>query len=892
MQPPRQPRRFLVDEVVQTSATDCGPAALKSLLNGFGVSVSYDSLREACHTDVDGTSIDTLEEVACELGLEAEQIIIPPDHVLLPAAEALPAIVVVRNPDGAAHFVVAWRRHGRLVQVMDPARGRIWIHEAVFVNLLFSHSLAVPTVQWRQWAATDAFLHPLDRRLSAFGLSVEERTRYLAGALQDPSWRSLAALDAAVRLVVSLRSNGAVSRRSAQVVLAGLMDDPSRLDDVPDGCWSVREAPNASDGSEQVTVRGAVLVRALRRNDSPARENSRSVSREAGRARRLNAALHARPLREVMAGLWEDGALTPAIAAVAALLATTGIVFEAILLRSALDIGTFLRPKEQLWGAGLALVAFAVIVLGLEIVLASAERRLGRRIEARLRLALLEKIPRLPDTYFRSRPLSDLLERSHSVHTIRQLPVLGCRIVRLLVEVALTAIALSWLNPQLVVPAIVGSLAAVGIPLLASPMFAERDLRLRTHSGALARFHLDALLGRTAIEAHGALPAIEREHEIRLVEWADSSLRLQRTCGALEGIQMLAGLAVAAWMLFGARVDGGTAGVLILQMFWTLNLPALGYELAICMREYPACRSTVLRLLEPLRARDGGSETTSRGSTTGMASTRAAEIHASRLSIVASGQAILHELDLAVPRGSHVAIVGASGAGKSTLLGALLGWYEISSGELVIDGERIDRCAYTLRNETAWVDPTVHLWNRSLLENLMYGNDNADNLGAVLEMTGLLSIVGKLPDGLASVLGEAGAVLSTGEAQCVRLARAMLKRSPRLVLLDEPFAGIERDRRRMLLSNARRHWRDTTLLYVTHDIAESRLFDRVIVLERGAIVENGNPQALVQSSSRYRWLLQAQERVNAQLAGPLWRHICLASGQVVHDHATPVEQTA
>src|SRR6185295_16127729 len=75
-------RRFLAPEVIQTSAMDCGPAALKCLLEGFGVSVSYGRLREACQTSVDGTSIDTLETLAQSLGLDAEQVMMPVDHLL------------------------------------------------------------------------------------------------------------------------------------------------------------------------------------------------------------------------------------------------------------------------------------------------------------------------------------------------------------------------------------------------------------------------------------------------------------------------------------------------------------------------------------------------------------------------------------------------------------------------------------------------------------------------------------------------------------------------------------------------------------------------------------------------------------------------------------------
>ena len=79
----RRLRRFFAPEVIQTSAMDCGPAALKCLLEGFGVSVSYGRLREACQTSVDGTSIDTLETLAQSLGLDAEQVMMPVDHLLL-----------------------------------------------------------------------------------------------------------------------------------------------------------------------------------------------------------------------------------------------------------------------------------------------------------------------------------------------------------------------------------------------------------------------------------------------------------------------------------------------------------------------------------------------------------------------------------------------------------------------------------------------------------------------------------------------------------------------------------------------------------------------------------------------------------------------------------------
>nr|MBP7688826.1 hypothetical protein [Thermoflexales bacterium] len=158
-------RRFFVPEVVQTSEMDCGPAALKALLAGFGIHTSYGRLREACQTTVDGTSIDTLEDLAVKLGLSAEQIMLPADHVLLDEAKALPALVVVRLPNGLTHFSVVWSQHGRWVQVMDPGVGRRWISRRRLLDELYIHRFPVPASAWREWAGTIGFLDPLRRRL-------------------------------------------------------------------------------------------------------------------------------------------------------------------------------------------------------------------------------------------------------------------------------------------------------------------------------------------------------------------------------------------------------------------------------------------------------------------------------------------------------------------------------------------------------------------------------------------------------------------------------------------------------------------------------------------------------------------------------------------------------
>ena len=149
----------------------------------------------------------------------------------------------------------------------------------------------------------------------------------------------------------------------------------------------------------------------------------------------------------------------------------------------------------------------------------------------------------------------------------------------------------------------------------------------------------------------------------------------------------------------------------------------------------------------------------------------------------------------------------------------------------------------SLRSETAWVDPAVQLWNRSFADNLTYGGPASARqpIGLAIDGADLREVLEKLPDGLQTPLGEGGAMVSGGEGQRVRFGRALLKRNARLVILDEPFRGLGREQRRELLARARRLWQDATLICITHDVAETRAFPRVLVIEEGDSPRTARP---------------------------------------------------
>jgi ATP-binding cassette subfamily B protein len=865
---------------------DCGPAALKCLLEGFGIPASYGRLREACQTDVDGTSIDTLEEIAQQLGLDAEQILLPTDHVLLDEAEALPALVVVRLPNGFTHFVVVWRRHGPLVQVMDPASGRRWLRLERFLSDLYVHETSVPVEAFVEWAQTEGFRKPLERRLRALGISRAARGSLLEASTSG-GWQAAARLDAAVRMVSALVASGGIARgaEAARLVAAAIEDPES----IPPGYFSARPDVPSPEGEPQVKLRGAVLVRVRQQPAARPEAATSAMSPELSRALREPPA---RPLVTILRFLGEAGWLAPAVLVLAVAMASVGALVEAVLLRASFDMPATLGTVRERLGGAAALIVFVTALRLLDGPVAAASLRIGRGLETRLRKAFLEKLPRLGDRYFHSRPISDMAERAHAIQAVRELPELGTRLLRASLELAVTTAAIAWFDPPSARPAVVACAVSILVPLAWQPVLVERDLRVRSHLGALARLSLDALLGLMTIRTHAAEASVKREQETLLVEWARASRELVSAFAWADTLQSLATLLTVGWLIHGyvAR-SNETAGVLLLA-YWALQLPYLGDEIGLTLRQYPALRNLVLRLLEPLGAREAEEPAEVHAADTAPSNAKGVAIDLRAVRVVAAGHVVLDEVNLRIEPGEQVAIVGTSGAGKSSLVGVLLGWHRPAEGTVLVDGRALVGDALDgLRDATAWVDPAVQLWNRSLLENLRYGAAAGaeDALARVLESAGIEPLLHRLPEGLQTPLGEGGALVSGGEGQRVRLGRAMLRPGARLVIFDEAFRGLDREKRRQLLARARSGWPGATLLCITHDIGETLEFARVVVVEGGRVVEDGDPKALVQKSdSRYGAMLES-ERVllSTMWGGPDWRRLRLADGRLVEGTQGP-----
>jgi len=588
-----------------------------------------------------------------------------------------------------------------------------------------------------------------------------------------------------------------------------------------------------------------------------------------------------RPPDSARALLWllsADGALGPAAIAAALAVAAAGLVLEATLFRGLVELGRDLGLVEQRIAALGALMALGAGLLLLEGGSSMGVLRLGWRLELRLRLRLFARLRGLDPQQHRE--TGDIAQRIHAIHSLRSLPIFLANALRLACEVLLMTAGMIWIYPAGAGQVLALAALAVAAPLLLGRRVKATDLQFQTSKGRLGKFYLDAMTGAVPLRGHGAAEALRHEHQRELVQWLAAGWSRQRALLLLEAIQGLGGATLTAWLLLAYLTPEREPAGMLLLVYWALHLPSVAQDLSGYLGALPSMFNLAQRFHEAL----GGDAPAEPPVAPAAASSAPLALRLAGVTVRLDGQVLLDGLDLDIAAGEHIAVVGPSGAGKSTLVGLLLGLVRADEGQVLVDGAPLDAARLArVRLQTAWVEPGVQLWDRTLADNLSYGaaEDRPERLGAAVAEADLQALLEQLPEGMQTRLGGDGAQLSGGEAQRVRLARALLRPDARLVILDEPFRGLDRAHRGELLARARRLWRGATLICVTHDLRETAGFARVLVVERGRIVEDAAPGLLAaRPSSRHADLLAAEQALAVALAGPAWRQLQLHRGRI------------
>ncbi|WP_208435358.1 ABC transporter transmembrane domain-containing protein [Bartonella phoceensis] len=221
---------------------------------------------------------------------------------------------------------------------------------------------------------------------------------------------------------------------------------------------------------------------------------------------------------------------------------------------------------------------------------------------------------------------------------------------------------------------------------------------------------------------------------------------------------------------------------------------------------------------------------------------------------------ILHSLSFAVKAGETVAFVGASGAGKSTLFSLILRFYDPTSGHIRFDGVETNRLSLQdLRGAISYVPQDVAIFDGTLRDNIVFGTENTheEAIVAAAKAANALEFIEALPKGFDTEVGERGIMLSGGQKQRVGIARAILRNAP-LLLLDEATSALDANSEKLVQEALEGLMKNRTTLVIAHRLATILKADRILVMDKGTLVEEGTHAELVAQNGVYAYLAKLQ----------------------------------
>lgn len=232
--------------------------------------------------------------------------------------------------------------------------------------------------------------------------------------------------------------------------------------------------------------------------------------------------------------------------------------------------------------------------------------------------------------------------------------------------------------------------------------------------------------------------------------------------------------------------------------------------------------------------------------------------------IYPNGQLVFQDFNLNIKAKEKVGIVGKSGEGKSTLLKLILRLYELNSGQVLIDNQDIKRYKnYDLRSQISLVPQQINLFHRSIIDNISYGcaEKGKDEIVQAAKNAKCHEFIEKLPLGYDTLVGEQGVKLSGGQRQRLMIARAILKDAP-ILLLDEATSSLDSETEENIQQALNALIKDKTVIAVAHRLSTLKMMDRIVVLEKGKVIEEGPHEELLDKKGAYYHFWKHQSEKN------------------------------
>jgi subfamily B ATP-binding cassette protein MsbA len=491
--------------------------------------------------------------------------------------------------------------------------------------------------------------------------------------------------------------------------------------------------------------------------------------------------------------------------------------------------------------------------------------RAGRSVVRDLRVAVLDKMLRLPSARFDREPVASLVSRLN--FDTEQVAQASTEALKVLITDTLTVIALVgvmlWHSPT------VTAAIAVIVPLIAviaayvSGRYRRLNRRIQEGVGELATGAEEILAGQQDIKVYGRQPAEVARYRLLANANLLLNMKVESTrAGASSVIQLLGAIALAVLLGVASmeaskgRLSAGAFVAIMSSMIALIpSLKRLANVQALVQRGI-AASVRLFGLLDELQESDHGTHAPERARGVVL-------FEAVGLRYPGAEQSALDGVSLRAEPGTVTAIVGRSGSGKTTLARLLPRFYEPSEGRITLDGVPLgDWSLPALRRQIALVGQKVMLFDDSVAANIAYGaagEASPEAIRAAADAANASEFIDRLPEGMATRIGENGNKLSGGQRQRIAIARAVLKDAPILVL-DEATAALDNESERLVQAALERLIPNHTTFVIAHRLSTIERADQVLVMESGRIVEAGTHAELLAHGGLYAQLHRAQFR--------------------------------
>jgi len=487
----------------------------------------------------------------------------------------------------------------------------------------------------------------------------------------------------------------------------------------------------------------------------------------------------------------------------------------------------------------------------------------SRDIEFDLRNDLFRHLESLSYSFYQRTRTGDIMARAtNDLNAVRML--LGPAIMYSANTIVFTAGALVFMlsiSPKLTFYAFLPlPLVSITIQYFGRRIH-ERFERIQAMFSDISARAQENFSGARVIRAYVQEEAEIGAFEIANKEYIARSLKLVRLMGMLwPTLETMLGFAIVLVLWLGGREvirghmtvgDFLAFNIYMVQLTWPVI--ALGWVINIFQRGTASMGRINEMLVEEPEITDVDARKDIKGEIVG-------EIEFRNLNFAYNGSQVLHDVNLRIPAGSSLAVVGPTGSGKTTLVSLIPRIYDAQPGAVLIDNLRVrDYPLETLRKNVGFVPQETFLFSESVRENIAFGEPDAteDEVHLAAQAASIADDIESFPDRYKTLVGERGITLSGGQKQRTAIARALL-RNPRILILDDALSSVDTHTEDRILNHLREIMRGRTTIFISHRVSTVRNADQIAVLHGGRIVETGTHEELLSLNGYYADLYNKQ----------------------------------